>query len=665
MIKRIWQWFTTRWPYYQLKRILLDEEIAGGASYAYTLGSSILAVIALQVATGVTQLFYYVPSIDHAYDSVSYLRIEVPFGWLVHSMHYWGANVMVVLVALHMVRVYMWGAYKSQLTWLIGIGLLMTTMALTFTGAPLIWDMKGYWAAEVGSSITGTAPVLGPILKIILRGGETMGQLTLSRFFAIHIVILVPALLFLVAVHVASFRTTGVVGAWSSEKRKQTGLFWPDQVFKDTVVLTTVIFITLTLSVFSPPPFTGPADPSNSTYLPKPEWNFLFLYQALKYFKGPLETIGTAGVPTVLIGLLVLLPFIDRKPERNPALRPVAMISLAVYAGIIITLTVIGYLSPGYAVMPAPKTKSKVTKQTTEKEAQPLPDTSQHPAAGVDAAGMPGAKLFSSETCIDCHSVHGKGGSVGPELSSKTLKNRDRAWLIRQIRNPKSHNPESVMPSFDSLNDGQVNDLVDFLLALSGRAEKAPQPKNGGRKTLQKGDQKVPSAPVRSTKNVPPSEMPTQGKLPGRAAYTVGNTENGAVLFKEHCVSCHGHEGKGGVPNPGSEDGFVPHLAPIDSELFNTDPGAFAQNIDTYIQHGSVPEGPNPALKMLPFGDSNSLTQEEIANLEAYVLHLNRVDRAALLDPGMRPLHFYYLAVFIFSTVALILGGIRKRRNIS
>ena len=221
MVERIWQWFTTRWPYYPLKHLLLDEEIAGGASYAYTLGSSILAVIALQVATGIIQLFYYVPTIDHAYDSVSYLRTEVPFGWLVHNLHYWGANIMVVLVALHMVRVYIWGAYKTQLTWLIGIGLLVTTMALTFTGAPLIWDMKGYWAGEVGSSITGTAPVFGPIMKTILRGGETMGQLTLSRFFAIHIVILVPALFFLVAVHVASFRTTGIVGSWNKEKRKQ------------------------------------------------------------------------------------------------------------------------------------------------------------------------------------------------------------------------------------------------------------------------------------------------------------------------------------------------------------------------------------------------------------------------------------------------------------
>src|SRR5512144_2559229 len=159
MLEFVWKWFTSRWPFYPLKHLLLDEEIAGGASYAYTLGSAILAVLSLQVATGIIQVFYYVPTIDHAYDSVNYLRTEVPFGWLVHNMHYWGANIMVLLVALHMMRVYIWGSYKkTPLTWFFGIGLVLTVMAISFTGAPLIWDQAGYWAGEVGSIIAGEVP---------------------------------------------------------------------------------------------------------------------------------------------------------------------------------------------------------------------------------------------------------------------------------------------------------------------------------------------------------------------------------------------------------------------------------------------------------------------------------------------------------------------------
>jgi len=655
VIDSVWKWFTDRWPFYPLKHLLLDEDIPGGASYAYTLGSSILAVIGLQVATGIIQLFYFAPTIDHAYDSVSYLRTEVPFGWLVHNLHYWGANIMVVLVALHMMRVYIWGAYKSQLTWLIGIGLLVTTMALTFTGAPLIWDMKGYWAGEVGSSITGTAPVFGGIMKKILRGGETMGQLTLTRFSAIHIVILVPALFFLIAAHVASFRTSGIVGSWNREKRKQIGLFWPDQVFKDTVVLSIVIFILLTLSVYYPAPFTGPADPSNTTYLPKPEWNFLFLYQALKYFKGPFETIGTAGVPTALIGLLALLPFIDRRPERNPALRPIAMLCLALYAGTILTLTIIGYLSPGYAEMPATPAK-------TASQQPPGAVAASAPSAPSSNAGeMPGAKLFKSVGCIACHSIQGSGGSVGPDLSEEKLKGRNRVWLVRQIRDPRAGNPNSIMPAFTTLSDRQVNDLADYLLSQT------PAPK-GTEKTSAQSEKPAQSAAAFPEKTPPVPETPVkksveaaaafEEKLPGHAAYTIGDAENGAVLFKERCASCHGLEGKGGVLNPGSHDGTVPALSPIDSLFFSTDPRYFAKNIDIYIQHGSVPEGTAPLLKMLPFGDSNALTQEEIANLEAYILSLNKIDRAALIDPGMQPLTFFYLAAAFFAAVTLILGGI-------
>jgi ubiquinol-cytochrome c reductase cytochrome b subunit len=481
MLDRVWNWFTERWPFYPLKHLLLDEEIPGGSSYAYTMGTSILTVVSLQIVSGIIQLFYYVPTIDHAYDSVSYLRTEVPFGWLIHNLHYWGANIMVVLVALHMMRVYIWGGYKTQLTWLIGIGLLIATMALTFTGTPLIWDMKGYWAGEVGTSITGTAPVFGGIMKTILRGGETMGQLTLSRFFAIHIGILIPFLLLLIAVHIAAFRTTGVVGSWDKEKRKQTGPLWPDQVFKDTVVSSIVFFILLSLCVFYPPSFTGPADPSNTTYLPKAEWNFLFLYQALKYFEGPLEPIGTAGVPTILIALLVLLPFIDRRPERNPFLRPIAMLCLAVYAGIIITLTVIGYLSPGYAQMPASPVKTEAEKQATPKTSEKRSGMS-HSAGGDQnvAADLPGAKLFTSVGCSACHRINGTGGSAGPQITGDTLKGRDRRWLVEQIRNPRSHNPNSIMPSFTTLPEGQVNELVDYLLTLAGGPEKAAQPGGPG-----------------------------------------------------------------------------------------------------------------------------------------------------------------------------------------
>src|SRR5512137_1900654 len=120
MWRRLWQWINERWPAAAVIQTTLIEEIPGGATIKYSFGATALFIFIIQAATGVWQLFYYVPTADHAYDRVSFLRTQVPFGWLIHNLHYWGATAMVVLIVLHMTRVYLWGAYKNprQLTWL-------------------------------------------------------------------------------------------------------------------------------------------------------------------------------------------------------------------------------------------------------------------------------------------------------------------------------------------------------------------------------------------------------------------------------------------------------------------------------------------------------------------------------------------------------------------
>jgi ubiquinol-cytochrome c reductase cytochrome b subunit len=283
----------------------LEEEMPGGASFAYIFGSSLVLIFSIQAITGICQLFYYVPATDRAYASLNYLRTEVPFGWLIHGLHYWGATTMIVLLGLHMCRVFIWGAYKHprQLTWLIGVGLLLVTQGLMFTGPTLSWNEQGYWAAEVGTSIAGTVPWVGDLAKRLLRGGAEMGQLTLSRFFILHVAILPGVLLTLIAIHVTAFRQFGISGPWDEKKRQLTGFFWPDQIFKDALVFAFVFLLLIGLTVFFRPPFEGPADPLDTTYIPKPEWNFLFLYQALKLFPGKLEPIGTVGIPLFLFFL--------------------------------------------------------------------------------------------------------------------------------------------------------------------------------------------------------------------------------------------------------------------------------------------------------------------------------------------------------------------------
>lgn len=755
-MNRLWKWFTDRWPYYQLRDLLLEEEIPGGASFAYTLGTSLIMIFILQAVSGILQLFYYVPTVDHAYDSVSYLRTEVPFGWLIHNMHYWGAQAMVLIVVLHMMRVFIWGAYKkTPLTWFIGIGLLLTVMAISFTGAPLIWDQAGYWAGEVGSSIAGVTPVAGGLMKIILRGSEVMGQLALSRFFVFHVGVFVPILALLIGVHVISFRTSGVGGSWDEERRSRPGPLWPDQIFRDMVTASIIFFCLVTLSVFSPVAFKGSADTLNISYVPKPEWNFLFVYQALKYFPGPLEPIGAAGVPVFFVFLLFIVPLVDRNPERNPFRRPIAMACLIVYAGGVLALTVIGYLSPGFAQIPETKEAKPAAQEAPAPLVSPSPGVKRgeqlfqssgclnchkvrgrggsvgpelagatlkgkslqwlidqitnsraHFPKGGRTASMTaftnlskdelndiasylmglalgaenggsaqtpsaeeigkGKEVFQSNGCSGCHKVNGQGGAVGPELSGSTLRGKDRQWLADQITNPKSHDPNSPMPAFSGLSKEQLDNLASYLMGLTDGASSAASPSGGGgRPGARQGQKKktAVSSEVASSAEVPSEEKALEGSV-GRAAFIIGSAENGEDLYKEQCLSCHGVAGKGGIPNPGSKDGTVPPLDPIDRKLYNADPAVFAAAIDKIIQHGSMPSGKHPALHMPAWGDTRSLTQQEISNLEAYILQLNGSDRGQIINPGIEPRTFFFIVAGIYVLLVLIQGGIRIKKNI-
>jgi ubiquinol-cytochrome c reductase cytochrome b subunit len=622
MFSRVVHWINDRWPLRAMMRLSLEEDMPGGDSFVYIFGSSVLATFLIQVITGLWQLFYFVPTINHGYDSLNYLRIKVPFGWLIHGLHNWGAAAMIILVGLHMSRVFLWGAYKNprQLTWLIGVGLLITTLALGFTGPVLPWDQRGYWEVEVGTSMAGTVPYLGDLAKNLLRGGPSLGQMTLSRFFVLHVAILPGIVFVLIILHIIAFRQFGISGPWNKEKRKIIGRFWPDQVFKDTVVITFVFVILVGLAAYNRAPIAGPKNPMDTSYIPKPEWYFLFLYQTLKAFPGRLEPIGTVGIPLFITLLLVFLPFIDRNQERNPFRRPIAMSCYLIFVAWVIIVAFIGYFSKtATASSQTPSSQTITSTQISESDSKE-------------------AQLFRSMGCIGCHRVNSQGGTVGPGLSSESLKGKSREWLITQIRDPKKHNPNTIMPAFSSATDQQLNEIVDYLKSLaSGKSSSA-----------------APPMPQMATMTIQKKLVVGPHGQPGSAANVIGSVDRGAILFQQHCEACHGPKGADKVSNPGSEDGTVPPLNPIDPDLFNKDPQIFVDNIDRLIQHGSRPEGPNPALQMLPFGDSNSLNQQTISNIETYILWVNGVDRAKLVRPGLPPNLFFWL---VAATFIIVIGG--------
>ena len=172
-------------------------------NWLYTLGSATLFVAVNQIVTGILLTIYYVPTPDHAYDSVQYITTQVTAGWLVRGLHHWGASAMVILTALHMLRVLVYGAYKypREVTWFTGVGLLLIVLGFGFTGYLLPWDQKAFWATTVGTRIAAVAPGIGDWILRALRGGEELSAVTLARFFGAHVWMLPAALLTLLLVH--------------------------------------------------------------------------------------------------------------------------------------------------------------------------------------------------------------------------------------------------------------------------------------------------------------------------------------------------------------------------------------------------------------------------------------------------------------------------------
>lgn len=172
-------------------------------NWFYTLGSATLFVAINQIVTGILLTIYYVPTPDHAYDSIQYITLHVPAGWYIRGLHHWGASAMVILTALHMLRVILHGAYKypREMTWLTGIVLLLVVIGFGFTGYLLPWDQKAYWATTVGTRIAGTAPIIGNLILRIMRGGQELSAVTLARFFGVHIWVLPSVLLMLMLIH--------------------------------------------------------------------------------------------------------------------------------------------------------------------------------------------------------------------------------------------------------------------------------------------------------------------------------------------------------------------------------------------------------------------------------------------------------------------------------
>jgi quinol-cytochrome oxidoreductase complex cytochrome b subunit/mono/diheme cytochrome c family protein len=320
-------WLDDRTGYKGFVNAALYEHVPGGARWRYVWGSTLVFAFAVQMITGLFLWMHYSPSAQTAWESVYYIQHEMTGGWLLRGIHHYTAQVMVILLALHMLQVIIDGAYRAprEVNFWLGLLLLNVVLALSLTGYLLPWDQKGYWSTKVATSVMNVVPVAGPYLQRLVVGGPTYGHHTLTRFFALHAGLLPFLMIVLTAAHVYVFRRHGL--RYKEPRLRNDSYFWPDQVLRDAVACLAVLAVVLLLCLrfglagggFHDAGKLGaelsaPADPTEPYGAARPEWYFLFLFQFLKLpqFAGEHEVVGAVFIPGGTMLLLFLMPVIGR-----------------------------------------------------------------------------------------------------------------------------------------------------------------------------------------------------------------------------------------------------------------------------------------------------------------------------------------------------------------
>ena len=306
-------WLDQRTGYKALVHEALFENVPGGARWRYVWGSTLVFFFTVQVITGIFLWMGYSPSSQTAWESVYFIQNQMWGGWFLRGLHHFVAQAMTILLVLHLMQVVIDGAYKAprEVNFWAGVILLVLVLALSLTGYLLPWDQNGFWATAVSTNIVGINPGIGPAMQEVIVGGASYGHHTLTRFFALHAGVIPGAIIVFIIAHVALFRKHGVTPA-EPLKGPDVG-FWPDQVLRDVVACLAVLLVVIFFIMrYHGAPLGAPADPSEQFSAARPEWYFLFLYQLLKYFPGKTEFIGAIVLPTLLMVILVLIPYFGK-----------------------------------------------------------------------------------------------------------------------------------------------------------------------------------------------------------------------------------------------------------------------------------------------------------------------------------------------------------------
>jgi ubiquinol-cytochrome c reductase cytochrome b subunit len=468
-MREVADWLDARLGFREYMLPMLKHPIPKGAAgpmgWWYVFGSASMTLLMIQLLTGVGLALVYIPSADKAYDSLLYLNYEHPAGWFLRALHYYAGSGMIVMVMAHLTQVFLHGAYKypRELTWIIGVLLLLCTLGMFFSGQILRWDPDAYWGLAVAGSMAGRVPVLGPEVVRLVLGGVVIGGDSLSRFFTLHVFVIPGSLLAFLAVHLWLVLRRGIseppargrpvepktYDVTYEEELKEGVPFLGDAMMKDIFFSALMVIIVVVLAaVIGPKGPSSMPDPALGGANPRPEWPFLWLFALLSLSPAGAETFIILVFPVILIFALLSVPLISNRGERAPSRRPLAVLAVIVIYTVLGVLTYQGVTAPwspqmtAWSGIPIP---AEIVRQSTPLQLQ-------------------GALVFQNKNCRNCHALNGLGGERGPDLTTVgTRLTRDQ--LIDQVSNgtPGGGN----MPAYGKqLNSVEMSSLSEFLVSL-------------------------------------------------------------------------------------------------------------------------------------------------------------------------------------------------------
>src|SRR6195256_3498374 len=435
LVKQMGDWFDERLGLARPIRETMQHPVPRQtASWAYVFGSAALTVFMLQLVTGILLALLYVPSAGEAWNSLQILNHQVTLGWFIRALHGWGSNFMVAIVLIHMLQVFLFGAYKfpRELTWIVGILLLLLTLGMAFTGQVLRFDQDAYWGLGIGASISSRIPVLGPWIVNLLLGGPIIGGATLSRFFALHVFVIPGSLIAFVGLHLLLVLKLGI-NEWPMPGRivrratyvreyheltSKDGIpFVPAAVAKDLFFSGFILLcIAACAAYFGPFGPAGQPDPTIIQTAPRPDYFFLWLYAVLSLLPPSMETPVLLIGPVIALVVLLALPFFSGEGEKSWKRRPIAVLTILLIAVALGTFTNLASHTPWSPVMDAGT-------------AAPIPTKFVN---GRTPLQVQGALVFQSKQCHNCHALGDIGGKRGPALDTvATRLTMDQ--LVRQV----------------------------------------------------------------------------------------------------------------------------------------------------------------------------------------------------------------------------------------